>query len=334
MRDALESITASYLGKVVLVTGAAGAIGSNLCRQLAQEGAQVLALDDLSASKRWNVPNLANVLFIQGDILDETQLNLVFVQRPQIVFHLAGFFANQNSIEHPDRDLMVNGMGTLRMLTLCERFGVERFVYASSSAAYNGDSLLPYREQNGPIALTSPYQITKMLGERYCNFFASYYGLKVVKARFFNSYGPGEIPGKYRNVIPNFIFWALKGEPLPITGTGEETRDFTYVLDIVQGLLAMGMLEPLVGLSVNLGSGRETTIGALAEMINNEIGNKAGTCHLPRRRWDSQLRRQAPTTRAEELISPMPRTLLQSGLVETIRWFREHWDQIQADARF
>lgn len=334
MRDTLESVTSAYAGKVVLVTGAAGAIGSNLCRHVAQEGAHVLALDDLSASKRWNVPNLANVLFIEADILDEAKLNQVFLERPQIVFHLAGFFANQNSIEHPEKDLMVNGMGTLRVLTLCERFGVERFVYASSSAAYNGDSFMPYREQDGPVALTSPYQITKMLGERYCNFFASYYGLKLVKARIFNSYGPGEIPGKYRNVIPNFIFWALKGEPLPITGTGDETRDFTYVLDIVKGLLAMGILEPLVGLSVNLGSGRETTIGALAGMINDETGNKAGVRYVTRRRWDSQLRRQASTTGAEELISSMHWTLLQGGLAETIRWFREHWDQIEADARF
>lgn len=324
----MENVISAYAGKVVLITGAAGAIGSNLCRRLAQEGAQVLALDNLSASKRWNVPNLANVLFIEADILNETQLNQVFLERPQIVFHLASFFANQNSIEHPEKDLMVNGMGTLRMLTLCERFGVKRFVYASSS------SLLPYREQDGPIALTSPYQITKMLGERYCDFFASHYGLRVVKARIFNSYGPGELPGKYRNVIPNFIFWALKGEPLPITGSGAETRDFTYVLDIVQGLLAMGILEPLVSLSVNLGSGRETTIGALAEMINGEIGNKAGVCYVPRRRWDSQLRRQASSTSAEELISSMPWTLLQAGLGETIRWFREKWDQIQADALF
>lgn len=330
----MEIVASAYSGKVVLVTGAAGAIGSNLCRQLAQEGASVLALDDLSASSRWNVPNLANVLFIHGDILDGAKLNQAFVERPQIVFHLAGFFANQNSIEHPEKDLMVNGMGTLRVLTLCEQFGVERFVYASSSAAYNGDSMLPYREHDGPIALTSPYQITKILGERYCNFFASYYGLKVVKARFFNSYGPGEIPGKYRNVVPNFIFWALKGKPLPITGTGEETRDFTYVSDIVKGLLAMGISEPLVGLSVNLGSGTETTIGALAASINNEIGNEAGVCYVPRRRWDSQLRRQASTTRADQLISSRPRTVMDRGLAETIRWFREHWDQIQTDARF
>ena len=330
----MGTIYSAYASKIILVTGAAGAIGSNLCRRLAQEGARVLALDDLSASSRWNVPDLANVLFILGDILDETTLNQVFLERPQIVFHLAGFFANQNSIEHPERDLLVNGMATLRVLTLCKRFGVERFVYASSSAAYNGCPILPQREHETPIALTSPYQITKVLGELYCNFFADYYGLKVVKARFFNSYGPGEIPGQYRNVVPNFIFWALKGKPLPITGTGEETRDFTYVSDIVHGLVAMGISESLVGLSVNLGSGRETTIGTLAEIINAEIGNKAGLHYVPRRKWDLQLRRQASTTRAEELISSMPRTSLRNGLVETIRWFREHWDLIQKDARF
>jgi UDP-glucose 4-epimerase len=327
-------VRSAYAGKVVLVTGAAGAIGSNLCRRLAQEGAHVLALDDLSASNRWNVPNLESVFFIHGSVLDKTQLNQVFLERPQIVFHLAGFFANQNSIEHPEEDLMVNGMGTLRLLALCERFEIDRLVYASSSAAYNGKSVFPHQEQDGAALLSSPYQITKMLGEQYCNFFASYYGLKVVTARIFNCYGPGEIPGKYRNVIPNFIDLALKGKPLFITGTGDETRDFTYVLDIVQGLLAMGVLDQLVGLSINLGTGIETTIGALAEMINNEIGNRAGVHYVPRRRWDSQLRRQASTMRAEKLLSAVPRTQLKVGLAETIRWFREHWDQIQADERF
>ena len=106
----------TYAGKTVLVTGGAGAIGSNLTRELVQLGARVLVLDDLSSGQRWNVPSCQGVLFSEGDILDEVKLKRVFFERPQIVYHLAAFFANQNSLDHPEQDLMVNGMGTLRLL--------------------------------------------------------------------------------------------------------------------------------------------------------------------------------------------------------------------------
>jgi UDP-glucose 4-epimerase len=135
-------------GKLVLVTGGAGAIGSNLTRALATAGARVIVLDDLSSSERWNVPSIPGVLFVEGDILDEVKLKRVFFERPQIVFHLAAFFANQNSVDHPERDLMVNGMGTLRLLEYAALTGVERFVYASSGCSIYGSSApLPLREE-------------------------------------------------------------------------------------------------------------------------------------------------------------------------------------------
>jgi len=117
-----------YAGQAVLVTGGAGAIGSNLTRALVKAGAQVIVLDDLSSAERWNVPSLPGVMFVEGDILDEVKLKRVFFERPSIVYHLAAFFANQNSVDHPERDLMVNGMGTLRLLEYSVFTGVERFV--------------------------------------------------------------------------------------------------------------------------------------------------------------------------------------------------------------
>ena len=244
MTDFLEA----YAGKTVLVTGGAGAIGSNLCRRLAKLKAQVLILDDLSSGERWNVPDMPGILFVEGDVLDEVKMKRMFFEKPQLVFHLAAFFANQNSVDHPERDLLVNGMGTLRLLEYSQLSGVERFVYASSGCSiYGSDAPLPLHEEFVSLHLSSPYQVTKMLGELYCNFFHNHFGLRVVKSRFFNSYGPGELPGQYRNVIPNFIYWALKGRPLPITGSGEETRDFTYVGDIVDGLLRAGVLESAIG---------------------------------------------------------------------------------------
>jgi len=325
----------SYRDKTVLVTGGAGAIGSNLTRALAKLGARVLVLDDLSSGERWNIPSLPGVLFIEGDIRDEVKLKRCFFERPGIVFHLAAFFANQNSVDHPETDLSVNGLGTLRLLEYSVFTGVERFVYASSGCSiYGSHAPLPLREEFMSMHLSTPYQITKMLGELYCNFFFNHYGLNVVKPRFFNSYGPGEVPGQYRNVIPNFIYWAMKGLPLPITGSGEETRDFTYVADIVDGLLRAGVMEAAIGQEFNLASGRETRISDLARMINEATGNTAGVIFVERRKWDTKSRLLASIERARDLIGYEPKTDFMQGLQNTIRWFRSNWSKIESSARF
>lgn len=324
-----------YTDKTVLVTGGAGAIGSNLTRALAERGAKVVVLDDLSSSSRWNVPSLPQVLFVEGSILNEVLLKRVFFERPQIVFHLAAFFANQNSVDHPEHDLTVSGMGTLRLLEYATLSGVGRFVYASSGCSiYGSNSPMPLREEFMSMDLSSPYQITKMLGELYCNFYYNHYGLKVTKARFFNSYGPGEVPGQYRNVIPNFIYWAIKGQPLPITGTGEETRDFTFVGDIVDGLLRAGAMDAAVGQEFNLASGKETRVIDLAHMVNSATGNSAEVRYVARRSWDTKMRLLASVDRARELIGYEPGTGFEEGLGKTVEWFKENWDSIESSARF
>jgi len=324
-----------YKGQVVLVTGGAGAIGSNLTRALAEAGAKVIVLDDLSSSERWNVPSMTGVMFVEGDVLDEVKLKRVFFERPKVVYHLAAFFANQNSVDHPERDLLVNGMGTLRLLEYSTLTGVERFVYASSGCSiYGSNAPLPLREEFMSLHLSSPYQITKMLGELYCNFFFNHHNLKVVKPRFFNSYGPGEIPGQYRNVIPNFIYWAMKGQTLPITGTGEETRDFTYVEDIVDGLMKSGIMECAIGEEFNLASGVETRVIDLAHMINEITGNQAGIRYVQRRKWDTKPRLLASIDRARELLGYNPSTSFREGLEKTIAWFQENRAKIDASARF
>jgi nucleoside-diphosphate-sugar epimerase len=182
--------------------------------------------------------------------------------------------------------------------------------------------------------LSSPYQITKMLGELYCNFFLHHYGLRVVKPRFFNSYGPGEVPGQYRNVIPNFIYWAMKGQTLPITGDGEATRDFTYVDDLVDGLLRAGVMERAVGQEFNLGSGTETRVIDLANLINRITGNQAGLRFVERRKWDTKSRLLSCVEKAEDVIGYRPSTPFETGLRNTIQWFEQNWDRIEASARF
>lgn len=332
MADHLEHLR----GKTVLVTGGAGAIGVNLTRAIAEQGAAtVIVLDDMSAGYEWNVPALPNVLFVRGSVTDQVVLKRVFAERPQLVFHLAAFFANQNSIDYPETDLEVNGMGTLRLMQLASLAGVERFVYASSGCSIYGSAPpLPIPEDFMSMHLTTPYQITKMLGELYANFFHHHFDLPVVKTRFFNSYGPGEVPGQYRNVIPNFVYWALSGQPLPITGTGEATRDFTYVGDLVDGLLRAAYFEAAIGEEFNLASASETRIVDLAEMINEATGNAAGIKRAQARRWDTKMRLWASIDRARELVGYEPRMDFEKGLAETIQWFRDNWDRIVESAEF
>ena len=325
---------AYYRDRTILVTGGAGAIGSNLSRRLAEVGARVIILDDLSASMPWNVPLSRQITFVQGDILDENIVKEAFSERPRIVFHLAAFFANQNSVDHPERDLMVNGQGALRLLQCSVAADVDRFIFASSSSIYGSEVPLPIREESISMNLSTPYQVTKLLGELYCNYYYSHYGLKVVKPRLFNSYGPGELPGQYRNVIPNFIYQAMKGAPLIITGTGEETRDFTYVDDMVDALMRLGYVEAAIGQEINLGSGKETAIRELAETINTSTNNKAGVNFVERRQWDTGSRRLANIERAQELTGYDPSTSLREGLSRTIAWFQTNWERITEAAQF
>lgn len=328
----------AYEGATVLVTGGAGAIGSNLTRALAEAGAaKVIVLDNLSSAERWNIPSLPNVLFVQGDIRNEIKLKRVFFEEPEYIFHLAAFFANQNSVDHPEEDLDVNGQGTLRLLEYATltKAKVKRFVYASSGCSiYGSKAPLPLKEDFMSMHLTTPYQITKMLGELYCNFFHHHYEVPVVKTRFFNSYGPGEIPGQYRNVIPNFIYWALKKMPLPITGTGEETRDFTYVGDIVDGLLRAGVVEAAIGEEFNLASERETMIKDLAAKINALTDNPAGIKFSPKRKWDTKSRLLASVDKARKLVGYDPKTDFDQGLNNAISWFKDNWDKIEESAAF
>jgi UDP-glucose 4-epimerase len=325
-----------YTGKTILITGGAGAIGSNLARAIADLNARrVIILDDLSAAYKWNIPSLPNVLFVKGSVTDEVALKRIFAPGPEVVFHLAALFANQNSVDYPQRDLMTNGLGTLLVYQYAQMRGTRRVVYASSGCSiYGSQAPLPLKEDFMSMHLTTPYQITKMLGELYANFFYHHYGLPVVKTRFFNSYGPGEVPGQYRNVIPNFIFWALSGLPLPFTGTSGETRDFTYVMDVVDALLRVGYFEKAIGQEMNIASGRETNILEMAKQINQLTGNKAGIVRAEPRIWDTKKRLLASIDRARELVGYEPQMEFEQGLKTTIRWFRDNWDMIRRDAEF
>lgn len=325
-----------YKGKTALVTGGAGCIGSNLTRALLKAGvARITVLDDLSAGQRWNVPDVPSVVFIQGSIVDDEALKKAFATKFDFVFHLAAHFANQNSVDDPEADLMVNGMGTLKVLQYSYLNKVNKFVFASSGCSvYGSQAPLPLKEDFVSLHLDTPYQINKLLGELYCNFFHNYYGLPVATARYFNVYGPGEVPGKYRNVIPNFVWWALHKKPLPLTGTGEETRDFTFVDDIIDGTLRLGVIPAAVGEAFNLASETETKIIDVANIVNELTGNTGGVNFVGKRDWDKISRRRASIAKARKALGYEPKTKMKEGISKTYDWIIANRDQIEASCRF
>jgi nucleoside-diphosphate-sugar epimerase len=195
---------------------------------------------------------------------------------------------------------------------------VRKLLYVSSSCVYGDTEVM--HEHESELRPHTPYAITKLLGERYCSFFAEHHDIDVVSVRLFNAYGPGELPGQYRNVIPNWLGKALRGEPLPITGTGEETRDFTFNGDTVAGMIGALHGDTKPGSVFNLGSGEETRIVDVATKINELTGNPGGVEFLPRRGWDNVSRRRSDISLARDTFGYDPRTTLEDGLARTHAW--------------
>jgi len=336
-----DEIQSYFSGRNILVTGGAGAIGSNLVIALSQlvgEHGMIIVLDNLSAIKNndpIDFPSLSNVMFVNGDIRSDIDLKRVFRERPTIIFHLAAFFANQNSVDYPENSVDVDINGIIKLLDLAQFTNVERFIYASSGCAiYGSYGKMPLKEDFVSMNLTTPYQINKMAGEMYSNFYFHHYGLKIVNCRFFNSFGPGEVPGQYRNVIPNFIYWSMLSKSLPLTGTGDETRDFTYVLDLVQGLIKAAFYEGAIGKAFNLASGKETKIKDMIDMVNKSTGNTTPITQFPPRKWDTKKRLLASIELAGKLIDYKPIINFEDGLNENFKWFSNNWDDVQLSADF
>jgi nucleoside-diphosphate-sugar epimerase len=299
-----------------LVTGGAGAIGSNLVARLISDGHKVTVIDDLSSGHRSLVPEEAEL--VVGSVAIADDVDKAFDCKPEVVFHLAALFANQNSVDHPQVDLTVNGSGTLRVLEAAAHGNTRKVLNVSSSCVYGDDPVM--RETETDLRPHTPYAITKLLGEHYCTFFAEHHGLDVVSVRPFNVYGPNEYPGRYRNVVPNFFGLALAGKPLLITGTGDETRDFTFMSDVVEGMIKAVEAATEPGSVFNLGSGRETRIRDIAETINELTGNTAGVEFAPRRSWDKVVRRRSDISLAKQTFGYDPVTTVSEGLRHTHSW--------------
>lgn len=311
----------TYKGKNVLVTGGAGAIGANITNALVGFGAHVVIVDNFSSGCKENVVDVPNIRFVQGDITDRNVLDDVFDDGIDIVLHLAAFFANQNSVDHPRLDAKTNILGTIGLLEKSKESDVSLFLYANTSCMYD-HSGLDWTEDSKDFHYDTPYSISKHTGEQYAEWYCKYHSLPAVSVRIFNSYGPHEYPGKYRNVIPNFFNTALKGESLTITGTGDETRSFTYIDDTVRGILLAGARHDGVWKVYNIGSDKETKIIDLAEKINALVGNTAPIIFAKRRSWDKASRRKPSIELAREQLGFDPVTSLDEGLQKTLEWFK------------
>lgn len=304
----------------VLVTGGAGAIGARLVEHLIDAGEEVVVLDDLSSGYSEDLPPGADL--VVGDVCDAALVSDL-CGHVEAVIHLAALFANQNSVEHPVKDLRTNAEGTLNVLEGARLRDCKSVVVASSSCVYGRADQM--REEANPGKLDTPYAISKLAAEYYCRYFAEQYALPVTLLRLFNSFGPGDRPGMYRSVIPNFIAASLRGESLVITGTGDETRDFTYVDDVVRAFRLTSDLTPSLDNRqgvFNIGTGIETSIIWLAETINRLTGNLAETEFVSRRGWDGVPKRKAETALATQVLGFTAQVPIEVGLRSTVEWLR------------
>lgn len=303
-----------------LVTGGAGALGSNLVKRLIREGTRVVVLDDLS-SGHFPVTDTSMSRFVEGKVQDDGSLDRCFSEPIDVVFHLAALFANQNSVEHPADDLLANGLGTLKLLQRAHEAGIARFVYTSSSCVYAPSS--GELCESSPLRPETPYACTKLLGEHYVEFFAKHHHLSAVALRLFNVFGPGEFAGPYRNVIPNFLDRARRGEDLIVTGDGSETRTFTFVEDVVSALLLAArsrVPEPRV---FNVASDNVSSIRDLAQLVLQITGSSSRIKFAPRRTWDNVTTRRASWSLAHDILGYAPTTTLEDGLACTWEWLRK-----------
>jgi nucleoside-diphosphate-sugar epimerase len=328
----------SFKGAKVLVVGGAGFVGGNLARRvLADAPARLTIVDNLLSAEIENVPVAPVVDFRLGSIADDRLLEKLPVDS-DYVFHLATYHGNQSSMADPIADHDNNTLTTLKLLERAKDFaGLKALVYASAgcTVAQKTFEAAEATTEDDPVSLylDSPYQISKVIGEFYGNYYWQRHKVPFVKARFQNVYGPGEILGAgrwrgtpatvWRNVTPTFVWKALDGERVPVENGGIATRDFIYVDDIVEGLVACA-LRGKAGEVYNLASGVETTIGELAELVNELTGNKAPVDLKPSREWDRSGKRYGDPSKARDAIGFAAKTSLRDGLARTVAWTREN----------
>jgi nucleoside-diphosphate-sugar epimerase len=307
----------------VLVTGAAGFIGSHLCRRLVADGHEVVGFDDLSDGSSENLRDTPEVRLVEADLREEEAVRKAS-EDCDVLLHHAAMKSVPRSIRLPEAFTDVNVRGTLNVLLAARDAGAS-VVFASSSSVYGDQEVFPVREDMEPRP-RSPYAATKLAGEALCRSWWHSYSVPVVAFRYFNVYGPGQDPAsEYAAVIPRFTVACLGGEPPVIYGDGEQARDFTYIDDVVEAnLLAARSPERAAGRVLNVAGGRKpTSINGLLAMIAEEIGVEPEPIHEAPREGDIRVS-EADVSSAGELIGYAPHVAIDEGIRRTVAWFREH----------
>lgn len=292
-----------------IVTGGAGFIGSNLVEALIQKGWEVVVIDDLSGGKKENLNPKAE--FHQVDIQNLDAIRPLF-KGADYVFHLAALPRVQYSIEKPVETHNVNITGTMNVLIAAQEAGVKKVVYSASSSAYGDPKELPTKENAEPNP-KSPYGLHKYVGEVYCKVWTEVYGLPTVSLRYFNVYGPKQDPsGAYALVIAKFLKLKKEGKPMTITGTGEQTRDFTHIKDVVRAnILAAESKSVGHGEVMNIGAGKNYSINTVAKLIGGEIS------YIPARLEPGNT--LADNKKAKELLGWVPEVTLEEGIADLLK---------------
>lgn len=304
-----------------LITGGAGFIGSNIAEELARTGEEVVVLDDLSTGRPSNLDAfLADITFIEGDIRDgETVARAL--EGVDYVLHQAALASVPRSIENPILVHDVNVNGTLTMLEQSRIAGVKSFVYAASSSAYGDSETLPKIEEMLPRPL-SPYGVSKLVGEHYCSVFSNVYGLPTVSLRYFNVFGPRQDPtSHYAAVVPIFISRMIEGRGATIYGDGEQSRDFTYVKNVVDANLLAARSGKTDGQMVNIACGSKYTVNDLYARIKALVGGGEEPVYEEARPGDVK-HSQADVTKARELFGFSCGISFEEGLKKTVEWYK------------
>ncbi len=319
----------------ILIVGGAGFVGSNLARYILQnsENVHVHIIDNLLSAERFNVPKDPRIEFTLGSISDDNIVNKL-QDRYHYIFHLATYHGNQSSIFDPLADHDNNTITTLKLFERIKDFkNLKQVVYSSAGCAVAkktfDDAIATIEEEFVNLDMDSPYSISKIIGEFYSKYYFKQHGLKVVRTRFQNVYGPGEVLGAgkwrgtnatvWRNVTPTFIYKAIKKQALPLENKGIATRDFIYVEDIVRGLIHAAIYGK-AGDVYNIASGKETTIFDLATLINKITENPEPLTYLPKRSWDNSGKRIGCPKKSKKELNFEATVHIEDGLKKTIEW--------------
>jgi UDP-glucose 4-epimerase len=307
-------------GRSVLVTGGGGFIGSNLVRTLLERGDAVRVLDNFSTGNRRNLDEVAaDIEIVEGELRSYERVHRA-VKGVEVVFHQGALPSVPRSVQDPLTTGAVNVEGTLNVLLAARDESVRRVVFASSSSVYGDGGELPRRESAPPNPL-SPYAVSKLAAESYCRSFTRVYGLETVALRYFNVFGPRQDPtSQYAAVVPRFISAIAEGQPVPIHGDGEQSRDFTYIANVVEANLLAADAEAANGRVLNIATGRQASVSELADRIGACVGREPVKEFHSARVGDVR-DSWADVAAARELLGYEPKVSLEDGLRLTVDAF-------------